>query len=82
MALPRSLKEAVVNKDKLTNQQIYDIIRYYLNEQISLASRKQRSEENFSMPAWAEYQAFQLGMIKGFEKLLDFVPESSTKETK
>lgn len=82
MALPRNLKEAVVNKEKLTNQQIYDIIRNYILEQISLASRKQRSEDSFKIPAWSEYQAYQLGSIKGLEKVLEFIPESSTKELK
>ena len=79
---PKTLKEAVANDKNLTNQQIYDIIRNYILEQINLASRKQRSEDSFKIPAWAEYQAYQLGIIKGFEKLLEFVPESSTKERK
>lgn len=75
MASSNRLKEAEKEKKVLTKTQIYDILREYLAEQINLASRKQRNEENFALPAWSEFQAYQLGGIKVLEKLLDFIPE-------
>lgn len=69
------LKDAEVSKKSLTKVEIYDIIKSYILEQIDLSSRKQRKEENFALPAWSEHQAYQLGFMKGLEKVLEFIPD-------
>lgn len=68
------LKEAEKLKKLLTKAEIYDIIRSYVQDQIDLSSRKQKSEKNFSLPSWPEHQAYQLGIQEGLEKVLEFIP--------
>lgn len=80
MASMNKLKKSFKDKEILTNTEIYDIIRSYILEQVDLASRKQRSEDNFSLPAWSEFQAHQLGIIKGLEKILDYVPDPNQRK--
>jgi hypothetical protein len=58
----------------LTSHQVYDIIRTYIQEQVDLAQREMLSKDNFDKPSWSEFQAYQLGSIKGLIKVLDFVP--------
>lgn len=72
--MPKSLKEAVAKGEVLTSQQVYDIIRNYIQEQVDLAQREMLSKDNFDKPSWSEFQAYQLGNIKGLIKVLDFVP--------
>lgn len=76
------LKDSEKKKISLTKAEIYDIIRTYITEQLDLSTRKQRSEENFSLPAWSEHQAYQLGFQKGLEKLLEFIPNLDQREIK
>lgn len=68
------LKKAETDKVVLTKHEIYDIIRSYLQEQIDLSVRNMVNEDKFNLPAWSEYQATQIGLIKSYTKLLDFVP--------
>jgi hypothetical protein len=70
----KSLKDAVAKKELLTSHQVYDILRAYIQEQVELSQREMLSKDNFEMPSWSEYQAYQLGTIKGLVKVLDFVP--------
>jgi hypothetical protein len=62
------------NKD-LTKSQVFSLLKEYLTEQIELSQRKVVSEENFTLPAWSEYQAYQLGSIKAYQKLLSIIPD-------
>ena len=75
----KSLKEALVEKKSLTSVEVYGIIRAYLEEQVATAQREMLKRDNFDSPAWSEYQAFQLGNIKGLHKLLDFIPNLDQK---
>ena len=72
--MPKSLKEAVSKGEVLTSHQVYDIIRNYIQEQVDLAQREMLSKDSFDKPSWSEFQAYQLGSIKGLIKVLDFVP--------
>lgn len=58
-----------------TKSQAFSLLKEYLTEQIDLAQRKTINEDNFSLPAWAEFQAFQLGIIKANQKLLSIIPD-------
>ena len=75
----KSLKEHLVQKNPLTSVEIYGIIRAYLEEQIATAYREMLKRDSFDSPAWSEYHAFQLGNIKGLNKLLDFIPNLDQK---
>lgn len=68
--MTKSLKE----QREYTKEEIYSILKVYLKEQMELSIRKCRDEDNFTMPSWSEYQAYQLGTQKAFQKLLDFLP--------
>lgn len=70
----KSLKDAEFHKKVLTKQEVYDIMRTYIQDQIEMARRKQISEESFEKPNWSEYQAYQCGMIKALEKVLETIP--------
>lgn len=60
---------------ELTRSQAFSLLKEYLTEQIDLAQRKAVNEENFTLPAWSEFQAYQLGSIKAYQKLLSIIPD-------
>lgn len=64
----------------LTKQEVYIALREYIREQIDLSRRKQVDEDNFTLPAWSEHQAFQLGFQKAFSKLYNLIPDQGDKE--
>jgi hypothetical protein len=63
----------------LTKDQVFREIKDYLTEQIELSRRKSIDEDNFSLPSWSEYQAFQLGFQKAFTKLYNLIPDQGEK---
>jgi len=63
----------------LTKDQVFKEIKDYLTEQIELSRRKSIDEDNFSLPSWSEYQAFQLGFQKAFTKLYNLIPDQGEK---
>lgn len=72
--MAKSLKEYAAAGEKLTSQQVYDIITTYIQEQVALSQREMLSKVNFELPSWSEYQAYQLGTIKGLNKILEYIP--------
>jgi hypothetical protein len=67
----KSLKTETVK----SKEDVYRYLIAYLDDAIDMAARKQRDEDNFSLPAWAEFQAYQLGTIKAYQKVLDLIPK-------
>lgn len=63
----------------LSKQEAFKLIREYLSEQIELSRRKCIDEDNFTLPSWAEYQAYQLGLQKAFNKLYNLIPDQGEK---
>jgi hypothetical protein len=59
----------------LTKSQALSEIKIWLEEQIELSRRKTLDEDNFTLPSWSEYQAFQLGFQKAFLKLNNLIPD-------
>ena len=59
----------------LTKKQVFIELRKYIQEQIDLSNRKTLDEDNFSLPAWSEHQAYQLGFQKAFLKLYNLIPD-------
>lgn len=59
----------------LTKQEVFQLLREYIRDQIDLSRRKQTDEENFTLPAWSEHQAYQLGFQKAFSKLYNLIPD-------
>ena len=51
------------------------LLREFLDEQIDLSRRKVLQEDNFTLPSWSEFQAYQLGVQKAFIKLKDQLPD-------
>lgn len=80
MSLPKSLKDAKINKKSLTNDEIYCIIQKFAQDQIDLVRRKQETDESFDSPAWSERQAYSLGLIKGLDKVMKFLPLTKGNE--
>ena len=64
---------------KLTKDQVFQELKDYLTEQIELSRRKSIDEDTFTLPAWSEYQAFQLGFQKAFTKLYNLIPDQGEK---
>lgn len=60
--------------DVKTKEDVYKYLHSYLIEAIEVANRKMRDEDNFTLPSWSEYQAYQLGSIKAYTKILDLLP--------
>ena len=63
----------------LTKQQVFSLLKEYISDQIDLSRRKQMDEDNFSLPAWSEHQAYQLGFQKAFSKLYNLIPDQGEK---
>lgn len=80
MSLPRTLKDAKINEKNLTSEETSCIIRSYIKDQIDLVRRKQESDESFDSPSWSEKQAYSLGLIKGLDKVLKFIPLTKGNE--
>jgi hypothetical protein len=59
----------------LSKQEVFDLLKAYIKDQVELSRRKSVYEENFSLPAWSEYQAYQLGFQKAFLKLQSLLPD-------
>lgn len=68
-----SLKEKPLNE--YSREEIVNAISSFAKEQIELSFRKSIDEETFSKPSWSEYQAYQLGMSKAFDKVIKFLPD-------
>ena len=64
-----------LNDKGITKSQAFSLLKEYLVEQIELSRRKAESEDNFSLPSWSEFQAYQLGSIKAYNKLLSIIPD-------
>jgi hypothetical protein len=59
----------------LTKREVFILLKEYLEEQIELSRRKTLSEDNFSLPSWSEFQAYQLGIQRAYSKLKDAIPD-------
>ena len=57
-----------------TKEEVYKYLYDYLKDSIETSNRKMVDEDNFSLPAWSEFQAYQLGMQKAYRKVLDLLP--------
>jgi hypothetical protein len=64
--------------EKYTKAEFLIILHEYLQEQVELSLRKSKDEENFKLPSWSEYQAFQLGLQKAYQKVTQFLPDPVT----
>ena len=60
---------------KLSKEDIYLFLTSYCSEELETSRRKSCSEESFASPAWSEYQAYQLGMQKAMQKILNLLPD-------
>lgn len=69
-------------KDKVnppfSREEIYSSLRTLIQEQIELSLRKTQDETAFNSPSWSEYQAFQLGMQKAYQKVIQLLPDPVT----
>lgn len=59
----------------LTKKEVFEELSKYFKEQIELSQRKTMDEENFTLPSWSEYQAYQLGIQRAFTKILNQLPD-------
>lgn len=59
----------------LSKTEVFALLKEYITEQVDLSRRKQVDEDNFTLPAWSEHQAFQLGFQKAFQKLYNLIPD-------
>ena len=64
-----------VKAKELSKSEALQEIRTYLKQQISLSTRKCYDEDNFTLPSWSEFQAYQLGIQKAYTKLLNLIPD-------
>lgn len=69
-------------KDKVnppfSREEVYSSLRVLIQEQIELSLRKTQDETAFNLPSWSEYQAFQLGMQKAYQKVIQLLPDPVT----
>ncbi|MFA5142510.1 MAG: hypothetical protein WC471_06095 [Candidatus Woesearchaeota archaeon] len=66
--------------NKLTKEEVYEFLSIYLKDQLSLSHRISTNEETFSKPSWSEFQAYQIGMQKAFQRVLDLIPDQGTND--
>tara|TARA_R110002126_G_scaffold111685_1_gene249576 strand:- start:870 stop:1076 length:207 start_codon:yes stop_codon:yes gene_type:complete len=58
----------------LTKKQVFEELKEYIDEQVQVAQRKCMDEENFQLPAFSEFQAYQRGIQKALTKLYNLLP--------
>jgi hypothetical protein len=58
----------------LTKKQVFDELKLYIDEQLTLSQRKCMDEEGFKLPAYNEYQSYQRGLQKALTKLYNLIP--------
>lgn len=61
-------------KEAKTKEDVLSFIQDWLNKELEL-SRRETIKDTFDKPAWAEYQAYQLGIQKLAVKLLSILPD-------
>ena len=57
----------------LTKEELCDRISIYIRDLYNTSLRKMRDENNYSYPAWSEYQADQIGFQRALIKLNEFL---------
>lgn len=70
------MRNKLKTTEDLTKQEIYDIIRDYIDSIVDVSLREMRDNNAFDKPAWSEHQAYQLGFQKACVKLREFIPTS------
>ena len=60
---------------ELSKTEVFIELRKYLDQQLRLSARKCYEEDNFTLPSWSEFQAYQLGIQKAYNKLLNLIPD-------
>lgn len=60
---------------KLTKKESIEYILSYIEEQKQLVIRDMSNQDAFELPSWPEYQAYKLGMIKAFTKVVEIIPD-------
>ena len=63
---------------KYSKHEVYLLLSSYCNENIEESLKEMRSKTKFSLPAWSEHQAYQLGYQAALEKVLSFLPDQGT----
>jgi len=58
-----------------SKREVVDYILSYLEEQKQMVVRDMSSQEAFTLPSWSEFQAYKLGMLKAFTKVVEFIPD-------
>lgn len=69
------IKLSSVEFNKLSKKESIEYILSYLEEQKQLVVRDMSSQEAFDLPSWPAYQAYKLGMIKAFTKVVEIIPD-------
>lgn len=62
-------------RELLASMYIFDELREFLEEFIDDARNSREGSENFDKPNWAYLEAYKLGEIRGYKKLLEFLPK-------
>lgn len=62
-------------KECKSKEEVFEQLNKYLVEQIKLTRRESESSESFNKPAWAEFQAYQLGTLKALKKVFNLIPD-------
>lgn len=60
-------------KDIKSKEDLLDVLYKYLKDNIELSQREMEAKDKFNLPAWGEHQAYQLGMIKSYRKLVTLI---------
>jgi len=71
--MSKTLKEKPISE--YTKEEILSILQEYCEDQIETSRRKTLDEDSFMKPSWCEFQAFQLGIQKSFQKVISFLPD-------
>ena len=70
--------ELILKSDKfksLSKEQVIDIIRDYIKEQLDSSYRTMISETTFENPSWSHQTAYNLGIQKLATKIIKFLPD-------
>lgn len=67
-------------KDIKSKEEVILFLQDYLVKCINTTNNMMESNESFEKPSWSEYQAYQLGALKAFKKVLNILPDQGVKK--
>jgi hypothetical protein len=62
-------------KNEISKEEVIQFFLKYVTEELEVSRRKSSSEDSFNKPSWSEFQAYQLGIQKMCQNIINLIPD-------